>query len=233
MKKRMRKRWKVLIIIGCALVVAFVGFLIYASDYRTLDEEYYWVLESENVNATESLVHFEADSDVGVIFYPGGRVDYLAYAPMSKKLQEQGINVFLVDMPFNMANFAINAADDIMVQNTHITNWYIGGHSLGGVAAGMYASSNADKINGLILVGIYLSSDYDLQNTITINGSNDLRVGQSVDYATNVYVIEGGNHAGFGNYGPNEGDGVATITPDEQQNQAVQLIANFIDERNK
>lgn len=229
----MKKRWKILIIIAISvnvvLLSGFVGLWIYASDYRTLEEEYYYIFEEEDIYTLDDMIYFEADSDTGIIFYPGGRVEYIAYAPLCEKLQEQGVNVFLVDMPFNMANFGINKANGIMDDYTEITDWYISGHSLGGVAASMYASNNEDKIDGLILVGMYLAMDYDLEKTLTINGSNDLRVGDSVDYTTNVYVIEGGNHAQFGNYGPNEGDGEATISADEQQNEAVELILEFLE----
>ncbi len=228
----MKKRWKILSIVGISLLVlcllGFGGLCIYASDYRTLEEEYYDIFEEDDVYLSDEMVYFEADSDVGIIFYPGGRVEYIAYAPFCEKLQEQGINVFLVDMPFNMANFGMNKANAIMEEYEDITSWYISGHSLGGVAASMYASMNEEKIDGLILVGIYLAMDYDLEDTITIYGSNDLRVGDSVEYTTNVYVIEGGNHAQFGNYGPNEGDGEATISAEEQQNEAVELIVEFM-----
>lgn len=231
----MKKRWKILGIIcgiiAVVLVLGFGGLCIYASDYRTLDEEYDYIFDEEDVHTLDNLVYFEADSDVGFVFYPGGRVDYLAYAPFCEKLQELGINVFLVDMPFNMANFGINKANTLMKEYAEITDWFIGGHSLGGVAASMYASNNEDKIDGLVLVGMYLAMDYDVENTITINGSNDLRVGDSVDYTTNVYVIEGGNHAQFGNYGPNEGDGEATISAEEQQDEAAELIEEFIEDR--
>lgn len=229
----MKKPWKILIAtlltIAVLLLAGFVGLCIYASDYRTLDEEYYTIFEQDDVYMLDGMVYFEADSEIGFVFYPGGRVDYLAYAPLCEKLQEQGIQVFLVDMPFNMANFGVNKATAIMEEYTDITSWFIGGHSLGGVAASMYASANADAIDGLVLVGMYLAMDYDVEDTITINGSNDLRVGDSVDYTTNVYVIEGGNHAQFGNYGPNEGDGEATITADEQQDQATALIVAFME----
>lgn len=230
----MKKRWKILIISSTALATlllsGFIGLCIYASDYRTLEEEYYSIFEEEDVYTLDNMIYFEADSDIGLVFYPGGRVEYIAYAPFCEKLQEQGINVFLVDMPFNMANFGIFKADSIIEDYEEITDWYIGGHSLGGVAASMYASINEDKIDGLILVGIYLAMDYNLENTITIYGSNDLRVGDSVEYTTNVYVIDGGNHAQFGNYGPNEGDGEATITADEQQDEAVELIVDFMED---
>ncbi len=236
MKKPIKKRSKIILItISVVLAIflaCFVGLCIYASDYRSLDSEYYYILESEDVFLYDDIAYFSADSDVGIIFYPGGRVDYLAYAPLMQKLQAEGVNVFLVDMPFNMANFGYNKANGIIKDYPEITNWYIGGHSLGGVAANMYATNNSEKINGLIFLGIYLSQEYDLEKTITIYGSNDLRVGDSVTYDTNVYVIEGGNHAQFGNYGENTGDGVATITAEEQQNIATDLIMDFISNLN-
>ncbi len=228
MKKRNKILLGVLAAVLALLLVGFIGLCIYASDYRTLEAEYYTIFDQEDVHTLDGMIYFEADSDIGIVFYPGGRVEYIAYAPFCETLQELGINVFLVDMPFNMANFGVNKANSIIAEYTEITDWYISGHSLGGVAASMYASWNDDKIEGLILVGIYLAMDYDLEKTITINGSNDLRVGDSVDYTTNVYVIEGGNHAQWGNYGPNEGDGEATITTEEQQNQGAALIIDFI-----
>ncbi|MFI3253982.1 MAG: alpha/beta hydrolase [Eubacteriales bacterium] len=228
LKRPWKTRWKILFVLVLLLIFGFLGLCIYASDYRTLKEEFYDIFQEADVYSSSGMIHFQADSEIGLVFYPGGRVEYLAYAPFCQKLQQAGINVFLVDMPFNMANFGVFKANSVMKDNPEIEEWYLGGHSLGGVAANMYASSNADKISGLILVGIYLSMDYDMEKTITINGSEDLRVGDSVDYTTNVHVIEGGNHAQFGNYGENEGDGIATISTEEQQNQAVALIAQFI-----
>lgn len=225
----MKKRWKILLALLILVVVGFLGLCIYASDYRSLNEEFHYILSETEVFHDENMVYFQGESDIGLVFYPGGRVEYIAYAPFCQKLQQEGINVFLVDMPFNMANFGVNKANNIISDHPEITEWYIAGHSLGGVAANMYASRNADKISGLILVGIYLSMEYDMEKTITINGSNDLRVADSVTYTTNVHVIEGGNHAQFGNYGENEGDGIASISTEEQQNQAVELIVAFLE----
>lgn len=228
MKIKKKIVYKVLAVLFALLAICFIGLCIYASDYRTLDQEYQHILELANVEDKDGIVNFTSSGEVGIIFYPGGRVEYTAYTPFCQKLQQAGIDVFLVDMPFNMANFGVNKANAIMEDNPHIENWYISGHSLGGVAASMYAAGNAEKIDGLLLVGIYLAMDYPLSKTITINGSNDLRVGDGVTYTENVFVIEGGNHAQFGNYGPNDGDGVATISAEEQQRQAVDLICDFI-----
>ena len=42
------------------------------------------------------------------------------------------------------------------------------------------------------------------------------------------YVIDGGNHAQFGYYGKQPGDNAAGITPENQQNQTVTKILEFI-----
>jgi len=42
------------------------------------------------------------------------------------------------------------------------------------------------------------------------------------------YEIEGGNHAGYGDYGVQKGDGTATISGNEQQNIVTDKIIKFI-----
>jgi hypothetical protein len=41
-------------------------------------------------------------------------------------------------------------------------------------------------------------------------------------------IIKGGNHAGFGNYGPQKGDGKRTISREEQWRITANLINDFI-----
>ncbi|NTW92812.1 MAG: hypothetical protein HGA40_05150, partial [Methanoregulaceae archaeon] len=45
---------------------------------------------------------------------------------------------------------------------------------------------------------------------------------------TILQVIEGGNHAQFGNYGPQPGDGTATISVADQQMQAADLTVRVL-----
>jgi len=45
----------------------------------------------------------------------------------------------------------------------------------------------------------------------------------------NEEEIEGGNHAQFGNYGAQKGDGAASISAEEQQNFTADQIDIFID----
>ena len=46
--------------------------------------------------------------------------------------------------------------------------------------------------------------------------------------ADEVFEIKAGNHAYFGDYGEQEGDGTALISREEQQKQAVEQIISFI-----
>ena len=79
----------------------------------------------------------------GFIFYPGGKVEYTAYAPLM---------CVLLKMPLNLAVLDVNAADSVFDMFPEISSWYIGGHSLGGSMAASYALENTDKLEGLVLL---------------------------------------------------------------------------------
>ena len=135
-------------------------------------------------------------------------------------------------MPFNLAVFDANAADEIIDQFPDIDNWYLAGHSLGGAMASNYASKRPDKVSGLILLGAYLYGSYPVDNTLTVYGSFNTAVADKVNYTENVVIIAGGNHAQFGNYGKQRGDPDATISSEEQQDIAVEAIKEFLNKRN-
>lgn len=135
----------------------------------------------------------------------------------------------LVEMPLNMAIFNANAADEIIDQYPNIKNWYIGGHSMGGAMASSYASDHEDQIKGLILMGAYLYGDYPPEKSLTIYGTFNSDLEKNIDYTDNIVVIEGGNHAQFGNYGKQKGDPDATITAEEQQEISVKAVKEFLE----
>ena len=128
-----------------------------------------------------------------------------------------------------MAIFDSNAADNIIDKYPDIKNWYIGGHSMGGAMASNYVSNHKDKIKGLILMGAYIYGDYSEQNTLTVYGTFNSSVAEKIDYTQNIVVIQGGNHAQFGNYGKQKGDPDATISSEEQQNITVEAIKEFVE----
>ncbi len=163
-----------------------------------------------------------------MIFYPGAKVETIAYLPLLDQVRQLGITCILVDMPFHMAFLNSDAAADVMASFPKIEHWYLAGHSLGGAMASTFAYEHSNQLDGLILLGAYLYADYPPENTLTIYGSLNQSVEDHLDYTENVVEIEGGNHAQFGNYGPQKGYLPATISSEEQQAQTVAAIKDFI-----
>lgn len=228
----MKKFNKILVSLLIIVMISISSFLVYTSIYYKADNMASNVLAEDNVEVvTEDLIYIEVDhpSEDALIFYPGAKVEYTAYLPLLKEIAEKvEINVVLVKMPFNMAIFDWDRADDIIEMYPDINTWYIGGHSMGGAMASNYASANPGKIEGLILMGAYIYGDYPPSNTLTIYGSLNQSVKDKIDYTENIVEIEGGNHAQFGNYGKQKGDSDGTITTEEQQRLTVEAVLEFV-----
>lgn len=234
----MKKKLKITLITLLALILLLAGvFWIYVSDYSRADDIAVAALANDQTIRKEGKLTILAPStpsDTGMIFYPGGKVEATAYLPLLEKLRENGVTCVLVEMPFNLAVFRSNAADQVYEKLPAITNWYIGGHSLGGAMASGYAAKHQDSLKGLILLGAYRYGDVPPAAALTIYGSEDQVLNRSkVNNSENVHVIDGGNHAQFGNYGLQKGDGPASISPEAQQEAAVELILDFIESRNQ
>lgn len=176
----------------------------------------------------------------GVIIYPGGRVDPRAYAPLAKEIARAGYLVVLPPMPLNLAFTDVNVADEIMAANPDIKHWYVGGHSLGGSMAAEYVAANPEKVDGLFLWASYSAEGTDLSaipnlKVLSIYGTEDggaaeIRLSQERSPADTVWVeMQGGNHAQFGWYGIQPGDGVATISREEEQAQILEATLAFIE----
>ncbi|MBR0381078.1 MAG: alpha/beta hydrolase [Eubacterium sp.] len=172
--------------------------------------------------------------DVALIFYPGARVEETAYAPLLRRLAEEKMDVCLVKMPFRLAFFGMNKAGKIMA-HTDYSRFYIGGHSLGGAMAASYAAGHESDFSGLILLASYPTDETGI-DTLLIYGSEDEilnvdRFTASLSLLSGRWeeaVIDGGNHAGFGNYGSQKGDGKAGISPLEQQEKTIEYISEFV-----
>lgn len=229
----MNKRLKVtLITIAAFILVLMTGFFIYVSNYYHADDVALAVMQTENgldVQDDYIVMSPTTPSEAALIFYPGGKVEHLAYLPLLEKITAQtGMTTILVKMPFNLAVFGASKADQVIDEFPDITDWYIGGHSLGGAMASDYASKNQEKVEGLIIMGAYIYGDYPPDRALTIYGTLEIDVAEQVNYNENVVAIEGGNHAQFGHYGKQKGDPDATIAREEQQNITVDAIEDFL-----
>ena len=234
---RKRLRW---IIPVAVLALLAGGFAIYVGQYYRAGDAAADALRSDEavqVSATDYGWWFDGPSDeCALIFYPGGKVEAEAYAPLLHRLAAAGVDGCLVEMPFQLAILGIDRADAVLTAHEY-GRWYIGGHSLGGACATAYAAGHGDALSGVILLGAYpmkpLGDDLD---TVFIYGSEDGVLNRE-NYQKSrrlapedavEYVIEGGNHAQFGDYGPQRGDGAASISPEAQIHETVECIIENI-----
>lgn len=218
--KRLAITLLVVVVLCCA------GFYAYVSDYYhagpTAESEMSEQTPSGAIQENDTRIAVgSSDAQVGIIIYPGAKVDPKAYVPLAEELADRGYYCAIAKMPFNLAFFGIDSASTIMNSTSGIGSWWIAGHSLGGAMAAQYVSDHIDVVEGLFLLAAYSATDLS-DSGVTVDilyGSNDGVLNREAlnsnaanlpaDSAT--YVIEGGNHAGFGDYGSQDGDGESSI----------------------
>ena len=228
------------ILVGIAIVIIAIlsyGFY-YVNDYYHADNE-----ALKYMNGTDEVSVVKTDNglfldgpgnDTAVIFYPGAKVEYASYLPLLTRLSSEGVDCFLVEMPFNIAFFGTDSADDI-IKNSSYDHYFKAGHSLGGVVASSYVNKT-DNIDGLILLASYPTQEVN-KPVLSIYGSNDNVFSHDkyeeakplIKSNFTEFIINGGNHAQFAYYGNQSGDGIANISASNQQNQCVSEIIKFIE----
>ena len=227
---------KIVISIIAVLLLLVGGCSYYVNDYYhariDLNDYKYEILDND------SLVFKEDNPTKGLIFYPGGKVEYTAYIPLMQELAKYDILCVLVEMPFNLAVLDINRAEGIKDNYPDINEWYLAGHSLGGSMAASYLRDNIDDYDGLILLGSYSTADLSNSNlkVLSVYGSED-NILNHEKYESNKdnlpanyqeKIIEGGCHSYFGMYGKQDGDGKPSISNEKQIKETVEAINGLI-----
>ncbi|ARN73383.1 hypothetical protein BST96_04215 [Oceanicoccus sagamiensis] len=187
---------------------------------------------------------FKADnpiSDTCYIYYPGGLVHAEAYAPYTADVAQAGVHTFLLKLTLDMAMMDVDAANDAKQSEfakANCKNYVLGGHSLGGIGIAMYAETNQD--DGLLFISSYAHKegliDKHPQPVMLVYGANDLLSTEeeilgargNLPAEAIYFKIEGGNHAQMGHYGPQNNDGEATISREEQQKILVEKTVEII-----
>ena len=242
---RTLKKSQILLITIVCLLIGLVGTVaVYLNDgYKAAELAELSLVSDETVTVEEiedAIVFKPKEAQEGFIFYPGGKVAHEAYASLMRAYAEEGILCILLEMPFDLAVLNMNGAEGYQALYPEITDWYVGGHSLGGAMAASYLEKHKTEYEGLILCAAYSTVDYsdtDLE-VISMYGSNDkvLNAEKYQESKVNLpegyaeLIIEGGNHAFFGSYGMQDGDGTAVITNEEQIAAAVEYTLQNIRE---
>lgn len=248
LRKRLKKKphiaVHILICTGAATAVLCAAGLIYLNIHYSAREDALTVFaDSDSAVMTKTDCGYFIDGkgkDTALVFYPGAKVDSEAYLPLMKRLAEGGIDCFLLDMPMRMAIFDKYSADKVTNKYDYDT-WLVSGHSMGGMIASGYAADHK-IIDGAVLLAAYpteklpdstaLLSVYGTDDgVLDLNAYNSAKSNFPVN--SKEIVIEGGNHAQFGDYGAQSGDGKAKISPEEQQKQTVRAILSFAEAVNK
>ena len=171
-----------------------------------------------------------------LVFYPGAKVEATAYLPLLTALSEDGIDCFLIRMPLTMAFLDMHAAARLQRAYPY-DHWYVGGHSLGGACAALFAAKHGAELNGLVLLAAYATKPLDEGlSVLELHGSEDGVLNRKALEKGRRYLpasaaaeeLPGGNHAQFGDYGHQKGDGAATVSRTEQTAWAVERIERMI-----
>ncbi len=225
------------------LVVAVAGFVIWAVTPLGPMPEALAALESDALVAVQTdpwltFMPVGQQPATGLILYPGGRVDPRSYAPPARQIAAEGYLVVIPPMPLNLAFLAPNRAEAVIQAHPEIERWVIGGHSLGGAMAANFVYNHPQTVDGLVLWAAWPAENNSLAGVdlpiLSVYGTKDMGlegIENSKDLLppqTQWVVIEGGNHAQFGWYGPQPGDGVASISREEQQKQIVAATLAFL-----
>lgn len=242
------------VLVTCIITILMVGLLTtlwISADYEPMpsaftallsDEEVIIHTEHDYVSFLPAKDNLHLDQKIGMLFYPGGKVDPLAYAPLIKGIAQQGVPSFIVRMPFQLAIFGGDRGRIVLDAHPEIDQWVIVGHSLGGVMACSFAQKNLDVIAGIALLAAYPAGGVDLSESglhvvslvgtldsvIAINKIDETR-GQ-LPANTRFIILEEGNHAQFGDYGDQRGDTPARMPRTVQQDLTVKAIVELFRE---
>lgn len=241
-KRRGRILRRVLWAVAIVLVLAVGGTLAYtqigvmAAEPDPLAS----VRENPAITVTDAeqgivLAPADGESDLGLVFIPGAKVDPWAYAAILQGLAEDGTTVVITRPWLNLAFFDPRGLDAFTSAAPDIDVWGVGGHSLGGVRA----CQLAEDADALLLFASYCANDLSESGlpVLSLSGSDDrLSTPEKIADARDqlpadaeMVEIDGASHASFGDYGPQAGDGTPTISTEDMHAEVTRLADAFLE----
>jgi hypothetical protein len=243
MLERSITKGRIAIVVLFILVVAGLLLWKYLTPYTPAEKAETALISGGGVTVeqNDNWISFEPSitRGVAVILYPGALVEPAAYSPLARALATAGHPLYIAKMPLNLAVIKGNAAEEIIRVHPKLS-FVLGGHSLGGVMASRYAVEHPEQLEGVFFLASYPDEQGSLRETtlsvLSVLGTEDQVIdrdsyskGRSFLPDNTVYSsIVGGNHAQFGSYGPQKGDGEATISEEEQQSRTVRTMLDWL-----
>jgi pimeloyl-ACP methyl ester carboxylesterase len=179
-------------------------------------------------------------TDVEVIFLQGGLTDPKAYAPLCRKIAEQGYSCHLIKMSWRLPQYDYQKI--AILFDLKSGKYVIGGHSQGGKMAAQFVYENPDLMKGLFLIGTSHPRDIDLSEKnfacLKLYAQNDglasvdevMENKSRLPKKTKFVLIKGGNHSQFGYLGQLLMDNSAAISLEQQQQQTLYNLTGFLNE---
>ncbi|MBO0452444.1 alpha/beta hydrolase [Candidatus Enterococcus murrayae] len=230
------KKWKkllLILVIGLALVlgggIAYLKTQSYSPTNNALQT-------AKNAEDSGDWLYFSGKDQTKpmIIFYPGALVEPESYSPWAQTLAKAGYPVYILKMPLDLAVLAPNRGEKVLSEHPK-RDYIVGGHSLGGVMASRFAKGHTNHLEGVFFLASYPDTKGTLADknipVLSLTAENDRvlnhdaykKAKQDLPKSTDYQEISGGNHAGFGSYGPQKGDGKSEIN-DQNQQVAQQLL---------
>jgi poly(3-hydroxybutyrate) depolymerase len=224
-------------------ILFLTGCSIFSGSYPSLVDESQFNSLATDISAETGWLVYQPpiQPDSALVFYPGGKVEPTAYSLLAHDIATQlGLLVIVVPMPLDLAVLGGNRGTKVQEFFPNISDWHIGGHSLGGTMAASLAFKSPDNWQGLALLASYPQDKHNFADSdlaiISIIGDRDGLISQETwqNSLTRLpedaiqLVIKGGNHAGFGNYGVQEGDLTAAIKKADQRQQTIDALAQWL-----
>ncbi|WP_166964102.1 alpha/beta hydrolase [Yeosuana marina] len=194
----------------------------------------------ENSNDEIMFLANNSKNQNEIIFFQGGLTDPKAYAPLCRKIAENGFTCHLIKMNWRMPQWDYKKIETMF--DLKNGKYIIGGHSQGAKMASQFVYENPDLMQGLFLLGTSHPRDFDLSNrilpTIKLYGELDglasvsevMENKNKLPKNTNLIEIKGGNHSQFGYLGKLLTDNTAEIDLTKQQGLTVEKLIKFFNE---
>ncbi|MBR8741764.1 alpha/beta hydrolase [Nocardiopsis sp. MG754419] len=183
-------------------------------------------------------------SGTGIVFYPGARVEPDAYvASWAPVVAATGVTVVVPHVRLHLALLDQARAESAVREAPDVDTWYLGGHSMGGAFAAQHLGGGDSDTDwtGLVLWASYavdsaeLAAREDLRVLSVAGGRDEVLPPAEIEERRSalpadalMVTIEDMNHAQFGAYGEQSGDGEPQASTAEAHEELAAVTTDFL-----